>query len=150
MPLTNSQALAGLFGNNMPLLSLLGGMQLPNNVMSLLNPTPPVAPLAGALAGSGAAAGGSPAPNVGTPAAATPPVSPLDRAGQVGDIMNSNVYGTADPQHLGLLASAGFPMFNDPRMIQGYLATMAQNGDQDAGDALRKLLAGGGGGGGTG
>jgi len=122
--LTPFQMMQGLFGGQMPSsgLSLLGG-GLPANVLSLLGPQP--APGAAAAAG--------------TP---TIPLSPLQRASQIGDLMNRNAYGTADPQHLGQLGSAGFPLFSDPRMVQGYLGTMAQNGDEDAAEALRRMLGG--------
>ena len=134
MPLTPFQMMQGLFGNQMPSggLSLLSG-GLPANVLSLLGPQP----LPGAAA-TPAIAGAAPTP-------AQPQLSPLQRANQIGALMNHNAYGTSDQEQLGRLGGFGFPMFTDPRMVQGYLGTMAQNGDDDAAEALRRMLRGGGG-----
>lgn len=140
MPLNSAQVLGNLFGNAGMPLSLLGGLQLPNNVLSLLNPQSATVPQAG-----GAAVGGASSPSTGAPTAATP-LSALQRAGQFGDLMNANIYGTSDPQKLGSLFGFGFPSFADPRLQQGALALMAQGGDQDAAEQLRKLLQFGGGG----
>jgi hypothetical protein len=99
-------------------------------------------------AAPGAAAPGAPAP------AFRP--APLDLVNTAAQLANRNAYGTDDQTHLGILASAGFPMFNDPRLIQDQLATMAQAGNRDAEDELRRMIpgfqgsAGGGWGGGEG
>lgn len=144
--LDNASLMQGLFGvPGGPPASLLAGMQLPANVMSLLNPaaaafnTPAVpAPTLGAtpsqLLAAARAPGAGPDPTT---------MSPMARATQIGDLLNHNAYGTADPTHLGILGSAGFPSFSDPRMIHGYLATMAQQGDETALEQLRRMLQGG-------
>src|SRR5262249_44220445 len=117
-------------------MSLLGmGLGAPGsgNLFSLLNPT---APVGGLTLLPGATAG--------VPTSSLPQQQPqlpaMQRANLVGDTLNKNAYGTSDPTHLGILASAGFPMFHDARMLQGYLGVMAQNGDQDAMEQLRRLL----------
>jgi len=58
-----------------------------------------------------------------TPAAPTDPMSATN-AWVTG--MNQNAYGTSDPAKLGLLGSAGFPLWNDPRLVQDHLAQLAQ------------------------
>jgi hypothetical protein len=69
--------------------------------------------------------------------------------------LNNNVYGTTDPQKLGTLGMAGFPLYTDPRLIQDRLAQAYEAGGPDAQAAYDELMrqfapAGGGGGGGTG
>jgi len=84
------------------------------------------------------------------------PVSPAYQAAydqQMG--LNKSVYGTADPQTLGVMGAAGFPLYSDPRLIQDRLAQTYQAGGPDAQaalDELRRLWApaSGGGGGGAG
>jgi len=67
-------------------------------------------------------------------AAPAPPQAPQTALGAVTDwanAMNKNAYGY-DPttakgqQALGILGSQGFPLMNDPRLIQGRLADMVQ------------------------
>lgn len=85
-----------------------------------------------------AAPGGAPAPAAARPGA-------LELVNTAADLANQSAYGTSDPQKLGALASAGFPLFNDPRLIQDQLANMAQAGDKDAADEFQKMIGGGGG-----
>src|SRR5215469_17706227 len=67
------------------------------------------------------------------PAAAAPtqPMSVTDALQQWANKQNQNLYGF-DPtaaggqQHLGILGSAGFPMFGDPRTTMDYLAQLSQ------------------------
>ena len=145
--MSDLQMLQGLFGNAVPSggLSLLGNFgRAPGSLFSLLGgqSVPGAAPAFGAPQTFGILPGGGvgalPSPPAG--AAAAVPMDPLSRATQAGALLNQNAFGTADPQKLGLLASAGFPMFNDPRMIQGFLGTMAMNGDEDAAAQLRAML----------
>lgn len=58
-----------------------------------------------------------------TPAA---PVDPATATNAWAAAMNQNAYGTDDPAKLGLLGSAGFPLWNDPRLVQDHLAQLAQ------------------------
>lgn len=129
--LSAPQLVQSMFGNY---ANLLGGVGLPANVLSLLNP--PQASPAAAIAGSSLTPAATATP-------AEPVLSPMERATKLGDFFNQNAYGTGDPTKLGVLAAAGFPMFHDPRMIQSYLGTMAMNGDQDAMEQLRRMLQGG-------
>lgn len=149
--MSDMQMLQGLFGNQVPSsgLSLLGGFnRAPGNLFSLLGgggqPSPgiPAGPTFGILPGGGVGA------MPGAPTAA--PLDPLARATQAAGLMNQNAFGTSDSAKLGILGAAGFPLFNDPRMIQGFLGTMAMNGDDAAAEQLRRLLQGGWSGGGMG
>lgn len=100
---------------------------------------------------------------------AAPPASPqtaLDAVNAWAAKMNQNAYGfdpttNAGQQQLGILGSAGFPLWNDSRMIQDQLAQWATPGatlpqgitQQMALDEFHRQLAmasGGGYGGGTG
>lgn len=58
-----------------------------------------------------------------TPAA---PADPATATNAWAAAMNQNAYGTDDPAKLGLLGSAGFPLWNDPRLVQDHLAQLAQ------------------------
>ena len=86
------------------------------------------------------AAGGTPptvapttTPAGAAPAAAAPtqPMSVTDALQQWANKQNQNLYGF-DPtaaggqQHLGILGSAGFPQFGDPRTTMDYLAQLSQ------------------------
>jgi|SRR5215467_682448 len=86
------------------------------------------------------AAGGTPptvapaaAPAGAAPAAAAPtqPMSVTDAVTQWANAQNKNAYGVdpttpAGQQQLGILGSAGFPMFGDPRTTMDYLAQISQ------------------------
>ena len=48
--------------------------------------------------------------------------NPLQATQMWGQQQNQNVYGTSDPQRLGLLGTAGFPLWSDPRMQQDFAA----------------------------
>jgi hypothetical protein len=95
-----------------------------------------LAQLAPAQAGTTAATPGAAAVPAQRPAA-------LDVVNAAAQLANKNAYGTADQEKLGALASAGFPMMSDPRVIQDQLATMAQAGDQDALETFRRMMSGG-------
>ena len=147
--LSDLQMLQGLFGNTFgggaSGVSLLGNFasQAPGNLFSLLGGQPvagtqAAAPTFGILPG-----GGVGAMPVAAGAPTGPPLDPLARANQAGALMNQNAFGTSDPTKLGMLGAAGFPLFNDPRMIQGFLGTMAMNGDDAAAEQLRRMLQGG-------
>jgi len=89
-------------------------------------------------------------------AAPAPPQAPQTALGAVTDwanAMNKNAYGY-DPttakgqQALGILGSQGFPLMNDPRLIQDRLAQMAQGtvkvpgvSQEQAMDEFRRQLA---------
>ena len=69
--------------------------------------------------------------------------------------LNQNVYGTTDTQKLGMLGTAGFPLYTDPRLMQDRLAQTYQAGGPDAQAASTNSggcghRASGGGGGGAG
>jgi uncharacterized membrane protein YgcG len=72
--------------------------------------------------------------------------------------LNQNVYGTTDPQKLGMLGLSGAPLYTDPRLLQDRLAQTYQAGGPDAQAAYDELMrqfaqasgGGGGYGGGTG
>jgi uncharacterized membrane protein YgcG len=86
------------------------------------------------------------------------PASPAYQAAyntQMG--LNQNVYGTTDTAKLGMLGTAGFPLYTDPRLMQDRLAQTYQAGGPDAQAAYDELMrqfaqasGGGGYGGGTG
>jgi uncharacterized membrane protein YgcG len=93
----------------------------------------------------------------------TAPVDPATATNAWAAAMNQNAYGTDDPAKLGLLGSAGFPLWNDPRLVQDHLAQLAQGTitapgvtQQAAEDEFRRQMAmanrnyGGGGGSGWG
>ena len=69
------------------------------------------------------------------------PASPAYQAAyntQMG--LNQNVYGTTDPQKLGMLGTAGFPLYTDPRLMQDRLAQTYQAGGPDAQAAYDELM----------
>jgi len=76
--------------------------------------------------------------------ATTSPFTPraLDLVHTAAALANRNAYGTDNQQTLGILGGAGFPLFSDPRLIQDQLATMAQGGNRDAEDELRRMIPG--------
>ena len=70
---------------------------------------------------------GTVAPATDPAAPPAPPQTALDAVNAWAAKMNQNAYGfdpttNAGQQQLGILGSAGFPLMNDPRLIQGQLA----------------------------
>ena len=67
------------------------------------------------------------APDPATGQVTTPPswagaANPLQATQMWGQQQDANVYGTSDPARLGMLGSAGFPLWSDPRMQQDFAA----------------------------
>lgn len=87
------------------------------------------------------------------------PMGPLSAAQEVGNRLQQNVYGGGQPlteKNAGLLGAAGFPSFQDPRLVADRLAQSTQDPNADPDELARRrqafmnYIGGGGGGGGYG
>jgi hypothetical protein len=96
-----------------------------------------VQPQAAAPAAPQAAAAPPQAPTYTSPYPASPAYNAAYNT-QMG--LNQNVYGTTDPQKLGMLGTAGFPLYTDPRLLQDRLAQTYQAGGPDAQAAYDELM----------
>lgn len=85
------------------------------------------------------------------PQAAAQPVSAWDAVQSWAQGQDRNLYGNADLSKTGFATNAGFPSFQDPRLIQGQLADWAQGNNlppgvsrRDAEDEFMRQMHGGG------